>query len=109
MLTINDNDFQRLVKFVHENYGIDLTKKRQLITGRLSNTILSMGFSSFQEYVDHLIKNRKPEDLELMALILNCLQIQSFRIWKKQKKTGCLVYGAPDALPEKSLIQFQYC
>ena len=66
MLTINDNDFQRLVKFVHENYGIDLTKKRQLITGRLSNTILSMGFSSFQEYVDHLIKNRKPEDLELM-------------------------------------------
>lgn len=66
MLTINDNDFQRLVKFVHENYGIDLSKKRQLITGRLSNTILSMGFNSFQDYVDHLIKNRKPEDLELM-------------------------------------------
>lgn len=66
MLTINDKDFHRLVKFVHENYGIDLTKKRQLITGRLSNTILSMGFSSFEEYIDHLIKNRKPEDLELM-------------------------------------------
>lgn len=66
MLTINDNDFQRLVKFVHENYGIDLSKKRQLITGRLSNTILSMGFNSFQDYVDHLIKNKKPEDLELM-------------------------------------------
>lgn len=66
MLTINDNDFQKLVKFVHQNYGIDLTKKRQLITGRLSNTILSMGFSSFQEYVDHLINNQRPEDLELM-------------------------------------------
>ena len=66
MLTINDSDFQRLVKFVHENYGIDLSKKRQLITGRLSNTILSMGFNSFQDYVDHLIKNKKPEDLELM-------------------------------------------
>lgn len=66
MLTINDNDFHRLVKFVHENYGIDLTKKRQLITGRLSNTILSMGFPSFKEYVDYLITNRKQEDLELM-------------------------------------------
>lgn len=66
MLTINDNDFQRLVKFVKQNYGIDLSKKRQLIVGRLSNTIVSLGFSTFQEYVDYLINNRKPEDLELM-------------------------------------------
>ena len=58
MLSINDADFQRLVKFVHENYGIDLSKKRQLIVGRLSNTILSMGFTDFQQYIDHLIKNR---------------------------------------------------
>ena len=66
MLTINDSDFERLYKFIHQNYGIDLSKKRQLIIGRLSNTILSMGFSSFKEYVDHIINNRKPEDLELM-------------------------------------------
>lgn len=66
MLTINESDFLRLVHFVKQNYGIDLSKKMHLITGRLSNTILSMGFSSFQEYVDYLIKTRKPEDLELM-------------------------------------------
>lgn len=66
MLTINENDFQRLVQFVQKNYGIDLSKKKHLITGRLSNTILSMGFSTFQDYVDYLIKNKKPEDLELM-------------------------------------------
>ncbi|WP_122643889.1 CheR family methyltransferase [Luxibacter massiliensis] len=66
MLSINESDFQRLVKFVKQNYGIDLSKKKQLITGRLSNTILSMGFGTFQEYVDYLIKNKKPEDLELM-------------------------------------------
>ena len=66
MLTINDNDFHRLVQFVHQNYGIDLSKKRQLITGRLSNTIVSMGFNSFKDYIEHLIKNQKPDDLELM-------------------------------------------
>lgn len=66
MLTINDKDFQRLVTFVHQNYGIDLSKKRQLIIGRLSNTILSMGFSSFEQYIDNLVTNKKPEDLELM-------------------------------------------
>lgn len=66
MLTINDRDFQRLIQFVKQNYGIDLSKKRQLIVGRLSNTILSMGFTSFEQYIDYLLKNKKAEDLELM-------------------------------------------
>ena len=68
MLTITDRDFQRLVTFVHQNYGIDLSKKRQLIVGRLSNSIISMGFSSFEEYIDNLIKNKKP-DLTLIHLV----------------------------------------
>lgn len=66
MLSLNDNDFQRLVRFVHKNYGIDLSKKKQLIMGRLSNTIVSLGFSDFEHYIDHLIRNQKPEDIELL-------------------------------------------
>ena len=66
MLTITDSDFQRLISFVKANYGIDLSKKKQLIMGRLSGTIMSMGFNSFKDYVDYLLKNKKPEDLELM-------------------------------------------
>ena len=38
-MTISDNDFNRLAKFIQSNYGIDLTQKRQLITGRLSNPL----------------------------------------------------------------------
>ena len=45
MLTINEADFQRLVRFVKQHYGIDLSKKKQLIMGRLSNTIMAMGLS----------------------------------------------------------------
>lgn len=66
MLTIQDSDFQRLVHFVKQNYGIDLSKKKQLIMGRLSNSIMAMGYSSFKDYVDYLLKTKKPEDLELM-------------------------------------------
>ncbi len=66
MLTIQDKDFERLVHFVKQNYGIDLSKKRQLITGRLSNTILTLGFQSFEDYVDHLIKNKDKKDIEVM-------------------------------------------
>ena len=40
MLTISTEDFNRLVKFMKGTYGIDLTKKRQLITGRLSLSLI---------------------------------------------------------------------
>ena len=66
MLTLNDRDFHTLITFIHQNYVIDLSKKRQLIVGRLSNTIVSLGYSSFTEYIDNLVTNKKPEDLELM-------------------------------------------
>lgn len=66
MLTLSQEDFQRLVYFVKSNYGIDLSKKMQLIMGRLSNTILSMGFHSFTEYIDHILSGKNPADLEVM-------------------------------------------
>ena len=35
-LAITDKDFHRLVNFIQQHYGIDLSKKQQLISGRLS-------------------------------------------------------------------------
>lgn len=66
MLTISDKDFHRLVNFVKKRYGIDLSTKKQLIMGRLSGSLLSMGYTSFTDYVDDILKTQKPEDLELM-------------------------------------------
>ena len=43
-MTISDADFRKLVHFVRSNYGIDLSQKRQLITGRLSVTIKQLGY-----------------------------------------------------------------
>ena len=37
--TISDADFHRLVQFIQQNYGIDLSKKRQLITSRLYQSL----------------------------------------------------------------------
>lgn len=66
MLTLSTNDFHRLVNFIRQNYGIDLTKKRQLIVGRLSNTIRSMGYQSFTDYIDYILTKKNPEDIEIM-------------------------------------------
>ncbi len=66
MLTLSQQDFTRLVQFVKKNYGIDLSKKMQLIMGRLSNTIISLGYTSFTDYIDHIISSKNPADLEVM-------------------------------------------
>ena len=65
-MTISDADFRRLVNFVQSTYGIDLSQKRQLITGRLSVTIKQLGYKSFAEFVDHLLKTRDEKEVTLL-------------------------------------------
>ena len=57
-LTISENDFSRLVKFVQSNYGIDLSQKRQLITGRLSTPLKQRGYTNFTDFVNHILPGR---------------------------------------------------
>lgn len=69
-MEISDADFNRLYTFIQSNYGIDLSKKRQLITGRLSSTIRQKGYKSFSEFVNHLLTTRDNEEI---TLVLNKL------------------------------------
>ena len=65
-MTISDADFTKLVRFVQTNYGIDLSQKRQLITGRLSASIRQKGYSSFADFINNLLKTKDETELELM-------------------------------------------
>ncbi len=65
-LTITDADFQRLVQFIQSNYGIDLSKKRQLITSRLSQSLKSQGYTDFRSFLEKLFTQKDPADLELV-------------------------------------------
>jgi chemotaxis protein methyltransferase CheR len=69
-LVIEDKDFDRLTTFVHKNYGIDLSQKRQLISGRLTMPLRQLGYHSFTEFVDHLLKTKDDKE---MTLLLNKL------------------------------------
>lgn len=66
MLTLSQNDFLKLMDFIQKNYGINLSKKKQLIESRLANTITAMGFADFKSYVDHLMKTNNKADIEVM-------------------------------------------
>ena len=69
-MTITDADFTRLVKFVQGNYGIDLSQKKQLITGRLSTSIKQRGYTSFTDFVKQGIQTK---DNDLITLLLDKL------------------------------------
>ena len=65
-LTISDQDFQRLVQFMQKNYGIDLSKKKTLITSRLSHTLKERGYTSLESFLERLFSRRDPDDVELI-------------------------------------------
>lgn len=65
-MTISDADFSRLVRFVQTNYGIDLSQKRQLITGRLSAAIRQKGYASFADFINHLLKTKDETEVTLL-------------------------------------------
>lgn len=93
-MTISDADFRRLANFIHSNYGIDLSQKRQLITGRLSTTIRQKGYRNFSEFVDHLLNVR---DNDEVTLVLNKLTT-NYTFFMREKEH--LDYFCNSILPE---------
>lgn len=70
MLTLTDSDFQRLYTYIRKNYGIDLSKKKQLIVSRLTNTLTARGYTGFSQYVEEILSGR---DKEMVTSMLNRL------------------------------------
>ncbi len=63
---ISNDDFGKLVKFIHSHYGIDLSQKRQLVTSRLSSLLSQKGYADFGPFVSDLLKKQDPADMELV-------------------------------------------
>jgi len=64
---ISHGDFVRLAEFMKTHYGINLTKKKALIEGRLGLTIQKMGFSSFNEFVNYALNDPTGEAISLLT------------------------------------------
>jgi len=66
MIPINDGDFKRLTEFIKGNYGVNLTQKRTLIEGRLSNIIVEKGFNSFSDYLDFVFGDKSGDEIIIL-------------------------------------------
>lgn len=62
-INLTDQEFKELVGFVYQRYGIDLSRKRQLIEGRLSNTLKHRGMTSFSQYIKMLRSSADPQEI----------------------------------------------
>ncbi len=57
MLLISEKEFKDFSGYYKRYYGIDLTKKKSLIEGRLYNAVKSFGYSSLSEYLEAVFEN----------------------------------------------------
>ena len=65
-MQLSDSDFQRMVHFMQDNYGINLKQKRLLINSRLSASLQAQGYTSFKDFVDDLLNKKDKEQVEFV-------------------------------------------
>ena len=63
---LTDEDFNRLVRYIYDNYGIVLSNKRVLVEGRLANIVQSKGFPDFSSYVRSMFSDPGSRELSLL-------------------------------------------
>lgn len=63
MINIRQNEFEELRDFMYNRYGIDLSKKKQLIEGRLSNVLIAKGFTNFKDYLNSVYNDKTGKEL----------------------------------------------
>lgn len=51
LINLKDSEFRELTQYMKKNYGINLTEKKLLIEGRLSNLLTEKGFTNFSDYL----------------------------------------------------------
>ena len=63
MINLKDSEFRELTGYMKANYGINLTEKKLLIEGRLSNMITEKGFSDFSDYLKSVFKDTSGNEI----------------------------------------------
>ncbi|WP_026882775.1 CheR family methyltransferase [Clostridium akagii] len=66
MINIKISEFKELTAYMKKNYGINLTEKKVLIEGRLSNMIMEKGFSNFSDYLKFVFKDTSGNEISIL-------------------------------------------
>lgn len=67
---LTDGEFQRIVTYVKQHYGIDLSQKRVLVGGRMENYLARNGYANYNEFMAKVEKNPHGSEATDMVNIL---------------------------------------
>ncbi len=54
---MTDEEFYRIHSFMKRKYGIDMSRKKEIVAGRLDNYVRTRGFANYREYMDAVEKD----------------------------------------------------
>jgi chemotaxis protein methyltransferase CheR len=63
MIKLTDKEFTYMVSYVKSNFGIDLSKKRVLLEGRLGQYLADQGYTEFTSYIKALEADKSGKEL----------------------------------------------
>lgn len=66
MLYLTDSEFITIMTHVKDNYGVNLSKKKTLIEGRLSNHVLSNGYDNYTDYFNMVLKDKTGNEISVL-------------------------------------------
>lgn len=64
---MTQQEFWRIAYYMSKHYGIDLSRKKVIIEGRIENYVFSKGYRSFDEYMD--VVEKEPSGSEAQKII----------------------------------------
>lgn len=68
LMPISDQEFDRMRSLIYSKFGINLSlEKRSLLVGRLQKILRAEGFSSFNDYYDHLLSEKSGRGLSKLV------------------------------------------
>lgn len=66
MLYLTEQEFITIMTHIKDNYGVNLSKKKTLIEGRLSNHVLSSGFDNYTDYFDMVLRDKTGNEMSIL-------------------------------------------
>lgn len=67
---LSDEDFQRIVVYAKNHYGIELGQKRVIVEGRLKNYLAVHGYGSYAEYINAVIADEQGREAKSLVNLL---------------------------------------
>ena len=66
MINLSETDFIKLSEFIQKEFGINMTKKKELLSSRIMQIIREFKYDSLEAYVEYILEKPTTKDLEIL-------------------------------------------